>query len=153
MIIILNIMKKICLAIPLVLSLYCLRAQPLLTEAQAKAKNEHKLILLNFSGSDWCIPCIKMQKNYFENEAFKKAADSRLIVIRADFPRKKKNQPGEDIVRQNELLAERFNPNGSFPLTLVLDKDLNILKRWEGIPEEDVAAFTQNILSLTPQDQ
>jgi thiol-disulfide isomerase/thioredoxin len=146
-------MKKIGLAIPLMLSLYFVQAQSLLTEAQAKAKNEHKLILLNFSGSDWCIPCIKMQKNYFENEVFKSAADSSLIVIRADFPRKKKNLPGKDIIRENELLAERFNPQGSFPFTLLLDQDLHILKSWEGLPEEDVTAFTQNIRSLAPQDK
>lgn len=146
-------MKKICLSIPLILSLYCLQAQALITEAQTKAKNENKFILLNFSGSDWCIPCIRMQKNYFENEAFKKTADSRLIIIRADFPRKKKNLPAKDIIRENELLAERFNPEGSFPLTLLLDKDLHILKRWEGIPEEDVTGFTQNILALTQQDK
>jgi len=48
------------------------KAQNIFETAEATAKANHKLILLNFSGSDWCIPCIKMHKEIFENETFKK---------------------------------------------------------------------------------
>ena len=61
-----------------------------LDEAKAKASKENKVILLNFSGSDWCGPCNKMRKEIFENEAFNKYASKNLILVNADFPRLKK---------------------------------------------------------------
>jgi thioredoxin-related protein len=54
-----------------------------------QAKENNKLVLLNFSGSDWCIPCIKMHKEIFENTGFKNATDSLVIFVNADFPRMK----------------------------------------------------------------
>ena len=61
-------------------------------KAKQTATQEHKIILLNFSGSDWCGPCIRMHKEIFDNGAFKKFADAGLVLVNADFPRLKKNQ-------------------------------------------------------------
>ena len=61
------------------------------SEAQQIAKQNHKLILLNFSGSDWCGPCIKLKKDVFESAEFQSFAESNLVLLRADFPRLKKN--------------------------------------------------------------
>lgn len=58
--------------------------------AKKRASEEHKLILLNFSGSDWCGPCIKLHDEIFESATFKSFADGNLILINADFPRLKK---------------------------------------------------------------
>jgi len=63
-----------------------------LESAKHKAQDEHKFILLNFSGSDWCGPCIRMHQEIFENDDFKKYADNNLVLLNADFPRLKKNQ-------------------------------------------------------------
>lgn len=131
-----------------VLSLVMVQAassQNLLAKAAATAKRENKMILLNFSGSDWCIPCIRMEKEYFSNDAFKKMADSQLIIIHADFPRKKKNLSPPDVIKENEALAERFNKQGSFPFTLLLDGDLHIIRTWDGIPEEGIENFISTI--------
>lgn len=54
--------------------------------AKHKAQDEHKFILLNFSGSDWCGPCIRMHKEIFESEEFKNYADRNLVLVNADFP-------------------------------------------------------------------
>ena len=64
--------------------------------AKTDAAAQHKLIILKFSGSDWCIPCIRMEKNIFSNSVFTTYADGNLIMVNADFPRKKKNQPSRE---------------------------------------------------------
>jgi len=60
------------------------------SEAQKIAKQEHKLILLNFSGSDWCGPCERMKAEFFGTELFKQFAEKNLVLVNADFPRMKK---------------------------------------------------------------
>lgn len=101
-------------------------------EAQNKAIQENKFILLNFSGSDWCAPCIKMKKEVFESEDFISMADKQLVLVRADFPRSKKNQLPKDQTDHNEKLAEKYNSNGKFPLTLLLDAKGKVIKEWDG---------------------
>ncbi|MBS1733393.1 MAG: thioredoxin family protein, partial [Bacteroidetes bacterium] len=66
--------------------------QPDFETAKKLAKEKHQLILLNFSGSDWCGPCIRMHREIFGNDEFIKMADSSLIMVNADFPRMKKNK-------------------------------------------------------------
>src|SRR6187399_3736729 len=86
-------------------------------KAQQSAKTEHKLILLNFSGSDWCGPCIRLKKDIFDSEAFMKYADENLVLVNADFPRLKKNILSKQQQKQNESLADTYNSDGAFPLT------------------------------------
>ena len=100
--------------------------------AKTIAGQNHKYILLNFSGSDWCAPCIKMKQEVFENDAFLRVAEKQLVLIRADFPRAKKNQLSKEQQRHNEALAEKYNPAGKFPYTLLLDADGKILREWDG---------------------
>lgn len=100
--------------------------------AKDKAAKENKYILLNFSGSDWCAPCIKMKKEVFESEAFLTRADAQLVLVRADFPRSKKNQLSTEQIKHNEALAEKYNPDGKFPFTLLLDANGAIVKQWDG---------------------
>jgi len=100
--------------------------------AKTIAEQNHKHILLNFSGSDWCAPCIKMKQEVFENDAFLLIAEKQLVLIRADFPRAKKNQLSKEQQRHNEALAEKYNPAGKFPYTLLLDADGKILREWDG---------------------
>ncbi len=116
--------------------------------ARQIAKEKHKLIILNFSGSDWCGPCIRMRKEIFNNDAFLKMADTSLVLVNADFPRNKKNQLGRDQQKQNEKLADKYNPGGKFPYTLLLDADGKIIKSWEGLPKANAAEFTKEVKSL-----
>ncbi|PTX59755.1 thioredoxin-like protein [Kordia periserrulae] len=91
-------------------------------EAQAQASNEHKNILLVFSGSDWCAPCIKLEKSIFQSEAFKTFAADNYILVRADFPKRKKNKLSQAQQEQNNQLAATYNSNGYFPLVVLLDE-------------------------------
>jgi thioredoxin-related protein len=116
-----------------------------LEEAKNIAQKEHKYILLNFSGSDWCGPCIRMRKEFFESGVFKEMADSELVLVNADFPRNKKNQLPPAQQKINDEMADKYNSQGKFPYTLLLDPNGKILQAWEGLPEEPVESFTVEV--------
>lgn len=118
-------------------------------EATTEAAKTHKLILINFSGSDWCGPCIRERKEILENTTFENYADSHLILVRADFPRQKKNQLSAEQIHRNEALADKYNPDGKFPFTLLVDEHGKVLKRWDGFPNESPEAFVKQIASFT----
>lgn len=103
-------------------------------KAKADASENHKYILLNFCGSDWCGPCIKLKKDIFESADFGQYATDHLVLVRADFPRQKKNQLSAQQTAHNEALAEKYNPQGKFPLTLLLSADGKVIKTWDGYP-------------------
>jgi thioredoxin-related protein len=110
--------------------------------AKKKAVTEHKLILLNFSGSDWCGPCIRLHQEIFESPSFKNFAGDNLVLINADFPRLKKNQLSKDQQKKNDKLADKYNPDGIFPYTVLLNADGKIVKSWEGFPNTTAEQFT-----------
>lgn len=103
-------------------------------KAKAEAEQSHKFILLNFCGSDWCGPCIKLKKDIFESADFGQYANDHLVLVRADFPRLKKNQPDARQTAHNEALAEKYNNQGKFPLTVLIDSEGKVVKEWEGYP-------------------
>lgn len=122
--------------------------EPNFENAKKIAKENHKIILLNFSGSDWCAPCILLRKDYLENETFTKIADDNLVMVNADFPRKKKNLGSSELIKRNEALAEQYNKVGNFPLTLLLDANGKVLKKWVGKPEVSVEKWTTEIKTI-----
>ncbi|MEO9146323.1 MAG: thioredoxin family protein [Ginsengibacter sp.] len=115
------------------------------SEAKIEAAKDHKLILINFSGSDWCGPCIRLKNEIFESKVFEDYASNKLVLVRADFPRKKKNQLDPEQVKRNETLADKYNPDGKFPLTLLVDEQGKILKEWDGFPDETTEKFILQI--------
>ena len=92
-----------------------------------EAISQNKPILLVFSGSDWCAPCIKLDKSIWQSAEFKEYAATNLVLERADFPKKKQNQLDPDIKKQNESLADIYNKDGIFPLVVVLDSNGKVL--------------------------
>src|SRR4029079_18005843 len=92
-------------------------------EAQQEASHSNKVILLNFSGSDWCSPCINLKKKIFEAEEFNTYAAEHLLLVNADFPRLKKNQLSAEQTKKNETLADKYNPQGVFPYTVLVSAD------------------------------
>ena len=115
------------------------------SKAKQSAQSEHKLILLNFSGSDWCGPCIRMHKEIFEDNSFKEYAGDHLVLVNADFPRLKKHQLSKDQQAKNDQLADRFNQDGIFPETLLLTSDGKILKEWKGFTPMTSEEFTKQV--------
>ncbi len=96
-------------------------------DALESSKAQNKPIILVFAGSDWCAPCIKMDRSIWQSSEFKTYAVENYILYKADFPRKKSNQLPEEIRNQNTKLAEQFNKEGHFPLVVILDESEKIL--------------------------
>ncbi|MDB4921993.1 thioredoxin family protein [Mucilaginibacter sp.] len=119
-----------------------------INKAETQAQQEHKLILINFSGSDWCGPCIRLRKEILESSEFQNFASDHLVLVRADFPRQKKNQLDKDQVKRNEALADKYNPDGKFPFTVLIDGTGKVLKEWDGFPNESSAQFVEQINPL-----
>ncbi len=96
-------------------------------QALLLSKEENKAIVLVFAGSDWCTPCIKLERSIWQSEAFASYSSEHYILYKADFPRKKANQLTVDVREKNGKLAERYNPNGHFPLVVVLNSNEAVL--------------------------
>jgi len=96
-------------------------------KAKSIASKDHKFILLNFSGSDWCGPCMKLDKNIWQSDAFKIESKKHWILVKADFPKKKANQLSPELTESNNKLAEKYNQDGNFPLVVLLDKNGKVL--------------------------
>jgi thioredoxin-related protein len=101
------------------------------SSAIEKAKSENKEILLVFSGSDWCKPCISLKKNIFDQQDFLTYSDEKIIFYTADFPREL-SKISDDKMLQNEALAEKYNLRGTFPYLVLLDSNQKILKQHAG---------------------
>jgi thioredoxin-related protein len=116
--------KKLIIAIVLILNLNLVLAQDWVTDfnkAKQLAANENKPIVLVFQGSDWCAPCIKLDREVWSTDTFKDYAKKNYIMLQADFPRKKNNALSETQTKANAKLAETYNKSGFFPFVVVLD--------------------------------
>ena len=122
-------MKKIALGIILFVSTigFAQDWQTDLEAAKKLATDQDKNIIIVFSGSDWCAPCIKLDKNIWQSDAFKNQSANDWILLKADFPRKKANELSKDQTAHNRKLAEKYNIEGSFPLVVILDKNGKLL--------------------------
>lgn len=87
-------------------------------KAKAQAKAENKLVLLDFTGSDWCVWCIKLNKEVFSQPEFKEYAAKNLVLMEVDFPQTKPQ--AAPIKQQNAKLQAQYKIEG-FPTVIVLD--------------------------------
>ena len=120
-----------------------------LAEAQTAAHAENKLILVHFSGSDWCGWCMKLRKDVFQKPEFLQYASNNLVLLAVDFP-KRKNQP-VSTQQANQELARRFQVEG-FPTLLVLDasgRRIGVL----GFADGGSKAFIRELEKLVEQQR
>lgn len=96
-------------------------------KALETAVKEQKNVILVFQGSDWCAPCIKLDREVWSTPQFQEAAKAHFIMLQADFPKKKRNRLTQELQIQNNRLAEKYNPRGHFPYVVVLDPQGTIL--------------------------
>src|SRR5436309_7784368 len=118
-------MKKIAIGLFACLALLQVGAEELnwltdLPKAQAQAKKENKLVMLDFTGSDWCGWCIKLNREVFSKAEFAKFAKDNLVLVEVDFPRTKKQT--EEQKKANAALAEKYKIQG-YPTIVVLNGD------------------------------
>lgn len=90
------------------------------TEALAAAKSLNRPVFIDFTGSDWCGWCIKLDREVFSQKAFIKYAKRDLVLLKLDFPRRKKLS--EDQQKQNVELAKKFGIGG-FPTIVIVDTE------------------------------
>jgi thioredoxin-related protein len=142
-------MKKILITITLLITslTYSQTWKTNFEEAKATATEQNKNILLVFSGSDWCGPCIKLDKNVWQSADFKTYADEKLVLLRADFPKKKGNALPEDIKNENLALAEKYNKDGFFPLVVVLDKTGKVLAK-KGYENQSATKYISELQAI-----
>ena len=119
-------------------------------DAKKIATKENKTIALIFSGSDWCAPCIKLKAKIMKKPGFEKIANDAFVIVNADFPRKKalKNALGEETIKQNDALAEKYNKNGYFPHVVLLKPTGEVIARtgYKNISPEKYASHLQDLV-------
>ena len=73
-------------------------------KALAQAKTEKKLVLLDFTGSDWCGWCMKLDKDTFDQPEFADYAAKNLVLVQLDYPQHK--EQSDDLKSANAALAK-----------------------------------------------
>ena len=116
-------------------------------KAIAQAKAENKLVLADFTGSDWCGWCIKLKAEVFDKDEFKAAAPKSFVLLELDYPQKK--ELPEALRKQNEKLQEQFQIEG-FPTILLLDADGKVMAR-TGYQEGGPAKYVEHLATLVKQ--
>jgi protein disulfide-isomerase len=107
-------------------------------KAQDEARASHKLLLLDFTGSDWCGFCIQLDKAILQQPQFKDYASKNLVLMEVDFPRRKAQSA--ETQKQNMELARRYQIEG-FPTLVVLNGEGKTVWRYDGLYQGGIAAF------------
>lgn len=118
-----------------------------LAQAQEQAASKDRLVVLVFQGSDWCAPCIKLDREVWSTEEFQEIAKDDFVMVKADFPRHSKNQLSAEQAGKNKALAERFNREGAFPMVVVMGTDGKVLGRL-GYDGSSPKEYARKILAL-----
>jgi thioredoxin-related protein len=121
-------------------------------QALATAKAAKKCVLLNFTGSDWCGPCIELRKVVFSKAAFLNYAKANLILVELDYPRRKALP--EKVVKQNERLMQQYGIDKSgYPTVILLNPDGKSLGQLEGYSGQrpgDIIMWVEKLCGKSP---
>lgn len=116
-------------------------------QALATAKAANKCVLLDFTGSDWCGPCIQMKKVVFSKAAFLNYAKNNLVLVEIDYP-KFKALP-EKVTKQNERLLRQYGiDKRGYPTVILLNPNGKILGELEGYSGErpaDIISWVERL--------
>ena len=107
-----------------------------LAKAQEKAKAEKKMVLVDFTGSDWCPPCKALHSNVLTSEEFSKFAKDNLVLVEIDFPNKKPQSA--DLKKANKELAKKYDVKG-YPTVIVFDSQGKELSKKVGYDKSTTA--------------
>lgn len=109
-----------------------------LPAAQAQAKAENKIVLMDFTGSDWCPWCIKFRKEVLDTDEFQAYAAKNVVQVELDYPNKKKQSA--ELKKANADLKDKYNIDG-FPTLVVLDQSGKEIGRQVGYLDGGPKAF------------
>lgn len=88
--------------------------------AKKQAADENKSLLIDFTGSDWCGWCIKLNEEVFQHDPFKTGVKDKFVLVELDYP-KDKSKLSEEVQKQNEELKDKYGIRG-FPTILLTDE-------------------------------
>ncbi|MEO6785387.1 MAG: thioredoxin family protein [Chthoniobacteraceae bacterium] len=114
-------------------------------KAMEQAKSQKKLVLLDFTGSDWCPPCKALHKNVLTSEEFSKFAKDNFVLVELDFP-KSKPQAAE-VKAANQELSKKYAIRG-YPTIIVLNADGKELFRKVGYGGTPAAEYVADLAKL-----
>ena len=115
-----------------------------LPKAQAQAKAENKIVLMDFTGSDWCGWCIKFKKDVLDTPEFQAYAAKNVVLVELDYPSKK--EQSADLKKANAALKKQYEVSG-FPTLVVLDKNGKEIGRQVGYSKGGPKAFIEKLES------
>ena len=116
-----------------------------LPKAQAEAKADHKLVLMDFNGSDWCPPCKALRKTVLSSPEFMEYARKNLVLVDVDFPHHKELPKAQKDA--NEALAQKYGVEG-FPTVIVLNGNGKEVKKSVGYDGQSAKAFIAELQKL-----
>lgn len=88
-----------------------------ISKAKAEAQKENKALFVEFTGSDWCPPCMMMEKAVFSKKSFKSGAEKDFVLVKIDIPNKDKA-----LRRKNEKVLDKYKVQG-VPTVILMDKN------------------------------
>ncbi len=112
--------------------------------AKAKAKAEKKVLFVDFTGSDWCGWCIRLDKEVFAHKEFHDYAAENLVLVKLDFPRKLKLSP--ELEKQNKSLAKKYDVQGYPTVKLLKPSGSEIAET--GYKEGGPAKYVEHLKKL-----
>ena len=116
-----------------------------LKKAQQAAKAQNKLLFIDFTGSDWCGFCVRLDRDILSRPQFQAFASKNLVLMEVDFPRRKEQTAA--IKTQNQHLASQYNIQG-FPTIVVLNGDGQTVWRYDGYFPNGPEAFIAELEKL-----
>jgi thioredoxin-related protein len=109
-------------------------------KALALAKSRNKRVLLDFTGSDWCGPCIELRKRVLSRPDFSAYADKNLVLVAIDYPQRKKQS--DELKKQNEKLSKQYGiDEKGFPTVMLLDSAGKVIREFTGYDGETTAGL------------
>ena len=114
-------------------------------KAMEQAKSQKKLVLLDFTGSDWCPPCKNLHKTVLTSEEFSKFAKDNLVLVDLDFPKAKPQS--DELKAANKELSKKYGIKG-YPTIIVLDADGKELFRKVGYSGTPAAEYVADLAKL-----
>ena len=115
------------------------------SKALDAARQEKKTVLMDFTGSDWCIWCMRLRSEVFATVEFQNYAATNLVLMEVDFPHRK---PQSDFLKkQNEELMQKFGVEG-FPTIIILNSEGKALGKMGYVPGGP-AAFISQLKAIT----
>jgi thioredoxin-related protein len=116
-----------------------------LKKAQEAAKAQNKLLFIDFTGSDWCGFCVRLDRDILSRPQFKAFANKNLVLMEVDFPRRK--EQSAETRAQNQRLALQYNIQG-FPTIVVLNGEGQTVWRYDGYFSDGPEAFIAELEKL-----